>query len=466
MRPLPLIGFFLAACLLVASCTEATGQASGAPSPTITIGQDGASTLHLPTGDVVFRVIRQAEPGETRPTLIIGLHGYGHDERQLQTLVNVAPEASNTYISVRGFFRSEDGGYGWFPISAGETGLVFSEDDLSVALERIAAAAPALARELGTDPDQIFFLGYSQGATVSLSLALRHPDAGAGFVAFAGALLPNNDASKDAAPESNVPVLIGHGTRDPTLRPQDVDRSVTALADAGRQVELQTFDVPHVVSAAGRRTIAKWIDDRLAGAAMSQEHPEPLSLFRDSMALEETSSFERTEAALEAAIARGAVYGNLNGDVTIYKFFDYNCSVCKAAHRHMDSFLEDFPNVRVVAVDVPVLSQGSKQASAVTFEIDDPETYAAIYNALMESRGHINAEQAIELANSQGVKISGSQLEALVSKHRSAMRENVAAMTDLGIHGTPGFLVTLPNGNRKTFTGWIPDEIEAYINRP
>lgn len=464
MRPPHHIGFFLAACLLVASCSQATGQGSGTPTPAITVEQDGASTLSLPSGDVVFRVIRQGEPGETKPALIIGLHGYGQNERQMQSLVNVEPEASNTYISVRGFSSLDDGGYGWFPISAGETGLVFSEDDLGRALDRLVAAAPALAREVGADPDHVFFLGYSQGATLSMSLALRHPDVGAGFVAFAGALLPNNSESEDAAPTSNAPVLIGHGTRDPSVRAQDVDRSVTALADAGRQVELQTFDVPHVVSAAGRRAIATWIDGRLEGAAMPQERPEPLSLFVDTATLEGTSKDDRTEAAFEAAVARGAVYGNLYGDVTIHKFFDYNCPVCKAVHRRMDGFLEDHPNVRVVAVDVPVLSQGSKQASAVTFEIDDPETYYAVYNALMGARGRINAEQAIEVVNSQGVEIDGSQLEALLGKHRSAMRENVAAMTALGIEGTPGFLVTLPNGERKSFTGWKPQEMVAFID--
>ncbi|MEO1028746.1 MAG: DsbA family protein [Pseudomonadota bacterium] len=472
-----LICCFLVALLLVVSCTEAASQGSETSTSTITANEDGSLAVSLVPGnstvrttgqakttdDITFRIISQNKNTGVKPALIVGLHGYGHDERQMQTLVNVTPGGDYIYVSIRGLLPLAEGGYGWFSTSESGPDHTPSNGKLGASVDRIAAALPVLVQELDTDPDKTFILGYSQGAAISLSLAQRHADLGAGFIAFAGALPPVTYASASKPPHSRARILIGYGTKDPIVRTKDIDRTVAELLGAGHKVELQTFNVPHVVSSTGRRAVASWIDDRLSGVPMPNEAPSPLSLFVDTQTAEETAQPNRTEAAFAAAVARGAVHGNPNGDVTIYKFFDYNCPVCKAAHRRMDSFLDQHPNVRVVAVDVPVLGQNSEQASAVTFELSNPEIYKKVYTALMQGRGRIDAATALDVINSFGLEIDRSQVNALLDQHRFAMRENVSAMTALGIEGTPGFLVVLSSGDQRSFTGWRPEEMARYF---
>lgn len=49
------------------------------------------------------------------------------------------------------------------------------------------------------------------------------------------------------------------------------------------------------------------------------------------------------------------VLGNLDGDVTVVEFFDYNCPYCRRAKPHIETLLEEEPNVRLVFREWPIL---------------------------------------------------------------------------------------------------------------
>ena len=61
------------------------------------------------------------EPGDAaaKPALIIGLHGYGINEKQMATLVPLTLQAPHVYVAPRGDYDLGDGSYGWFPRGCG-----------------------------------------------------------------------------------------------------------------------------------------------------------------------------------------------------------------------------------------------------------------------------------------------------------------------------------------------------------
>ncbi|MDJ0712513.1 MAG: thioredoxin domain-containing protein [Woeseiaceae bacterium] len=448
------------AILLMGLWSFLTACGTGGDAPDVRKLADGAVAMTTPSGDIVVRVLREAPEDADRPPLVIGLHGYGMDERQMSSLVNIEPSVPHAYVAIRGFEDLDARGYAWFPVSAGPAGVTYDPNAVAQATDRVFDAAEAISAWLGTDPGRVYLVGFSQGATVSLSAALLRPSGAAGFVGFAGTL-PAFDQSD--LPQNAAPVLIGHGSRDPGVRPADMDLTVAKLINAGRRVELNVYPVPHVVSAAGRRDISRWIDDRENGLALASSAPGPLSSVGVAVANSQGSTELLVDNVLQRAVSRGGVSGNPDGAVSVYKFFDYNCPSCRTAHRELPSLLAAHANVRLVAVDVPVFGDGSTRATAVTFSIDDPAHYKAAYSELMAKAGRIGASEAIDvLATHTGELIADTDVAFLVETHKADMQNNIAAMNVLGIVGTPGFVVVAKDEVR-TFIGWDADALAGHL---
>ncbi len=431
----------------------AAGVPSGAPA------QVGAALSVEAGGETLsVRVIRLAEA--ERAPLIVGLHGYGMDEGQIETLVNVEPASDVSFVALQGPVPVDGGGHAWFPVDDSTGAVVTAPADVRIGADVVADAIGALTAELGADPDQVYVVGFSQGASMALGLALTHPDLAAGYVAFAGGL-PSEVRAEDWLVDGGAPVLLGYGTRDTRFSAEELDATVAALSDAGLSVELQTFAVPHVVSGAGRRAIAAWIDDRIAGLPVPQTRPLPIAVTAAPDSGENPQAI--VAEALAAAEARGGYFGNPEGDLVIYKFFDFNCAICRIAHRQMDRFLAQMPgNTRVVTVDVPLLGPGSREATALTFSIASPKDYNRAYHLLMGGRGQMTGDRALRAMADAGIQPAVSDVEEATSLTSNNMRVNTAAMRSLGIQGTPGFLVRLPGGREQVFTGWDAAAIAAF----
>ena len=75
--------------------------------------QSASETISLTTGDgaVEARIIRRSEmPGAA---LIVGLHGYGMDAKQIETLVNVEPQADHVFAALQAPVPVDGGGGAW-----------------------------------------------------------------------------------------------------------------------------------------------------------------------------------------------------------------------------------------------------------------------------------------------------------------------------------------------------------------
>ena len=234
-------------------------------------------SIELDGTSSTVRTIRVAEgPGPS--VLIVGLHGYGMDERQMRTLVDVVPARAHRYVAVRGFRALDGGGHAWFPVTVVGGRPAWSTADVRGAIVRLSRLLDRLARRYAVDPGSVFVVGYSQGAAMALATALLAPDSAAGFVGFAGAV-PRDLAAFAATDGGSRAVLLGHGTRDARVSADDVARSADALRAIGHDVEVASFDAPHVVSAAGRARIAAWLDERpIDRSANGVDAPSPDAL--------------------------------------------------------------------------------------------------------------------------------------------------------------------------------------------
>lgn len=135
--------------------------------------------------------------------------------------------------------------------------------------------------------------------------------------------------------------------------------------------------------------------------------------------------------------------GNAKGDVTIVEFFDYQCGYCKRVVAMMQEFLKEDPNIRLVFKEYPVLGPQSLVAAKAALAAwkTDKAKYMPFHTALMGSKGPLSDDKIFGLATEVGLdaaKLKKAMEDPAIEK---ALRKNHELAQDLGINGTPSFVI-------------------------
>lgn len=99
-----------------------------------------------------------------------------------------------------------------------------------------------------------------------------------------------------------------------------------------------------------------------------------------------------------------AVLGNPNGKRVLVDFFDYNCGYCKISYPYIENLIKEYPDLRVIIKDLPILGSDSMAAHIVAyaFRKQFPEKYPQFYKELLTHQSRANEIKAIKIAVSLG----------------------------------------------------------------
>lgn len=137
------------------------------------------------------------------------------------------------------------------------------------------------------------------------------------------------------------------------------------------------------------------------------------------------------------------VIGNPEGDVTLIEFFDYNCGFCRQTLATVEALIEQDPKIKVILKEFPVLGPGSQEAARVSIAASKiaPEKYKALHTQLLSARGQVNEREALALSADLGIDTDKLQSLAQTPQVEEAIGEVYQLATDLGINGTPSFII-------------------------
>jgi protein-disulfide isomerase len=141
---------------------------------------------------------------------------------------------------------------------------------------------------------------------------------------------------------------------------------------------------------------------------------------------------------------RGNLVGNPSGDVTLVEFFDYNCAYCKRALADVRTLMKGDPKLRVVLKDFPVLGPESVEASRVALAVKQQISGEKLFDyhvRVMETRGRVNGERALQVAKDMGLDMARLQKDMDNPEVRAALQENLGLGDKLGLTGTPAFVI-------------------------
>ena len=137
------------------------------------------------------------------------------------------------------------------------------------------------------------------------------------------------------------------------------------------------------------------------------------------------------------------VIGNPEGDVTLIEFFDYNCGFCRQTLSTVEALIEQDPKIKVILKEFPVLGPGSQEAARVSIAASKiaPKKYKELHTQLLSAHGQVN--QRIALALSANLGIDTDKIESFIQTPQAdeAINEVYQLASDLGINGTPSFII-------------------------
>ena len=197
------------------------------------------------------------------PPLLLLLHGIGSYEGDLMALAPYL-DARFFVVGARAPIVMGPDAYGWY------------RTDFSAARRVIDPAEPVRSRAIllrfveeligayGLDARGVYLMGFSQGAIMTLGIALMRPDWLAGAVVMSGRPLPElvAPAAKPAS-LTGFPILVVHGTEDPVLPVENGRQIREMLRTLPVELTYREYPIGHQVAAESLRDVALWLTARL-----------------------------------------------------------------------------------------------------------------------------------------------------------------------------------------------------------
>jgi predicted esterase len=179
-------------------------------------------------------------PGEAARAMIL-VHGRGGSAEDILSLLEHL-DAPDLHAAA-----PQAAGYSWYPYSF-LAPLEQNEPHLGQALDALAQTEQRLL-DAGFVREQLYWLGFSQGACLTLEYTARHAARYGGIFALSGGLI-GPPGTPRAYPGSfgGTPVLLGCSDTDPHIPKARVEESAEVLARMGAAVDLRLYPrAPHSV---------------------------------------------------------------------------------------------------------------------------------------------------------------------------------------------------------------------------
>lgn len=125
-----------------------------------------------------------------------------------------------------------------------------------------------ISRQLdsGIAPENVFLVGFSQGAVMSVDTALRYPVRLGGIVSLSGYVVhPERLAAEQHPANKRIPIFLAHGTRDQILGVEVGRENHRVLTAMGYDVEYREYDTAHRVSSDETRDIRAFLHRHMYG---------------------------------------------------------------------------------------------------------------------------------------------------------------------------------------------------------
>jgi len=127
--------------------------------------------------------------------------------------------------------------------------------------------------------------------------------------------------------------------------------------------------------------------------------------------------------------------------IVIVEFFDYRCPYCHSALEWLSDLARTRRDIRIVFKEWPILSPASEEAARAQIAAMPQGRYWRFHQALMGFTGDLTTERIDQLARQSGIDVPRMRRAMQDPEITAVIQENYARAADLGMTGTPGFVI-------------------------
>ena len=200
-------------------------------------------------------------PDQSPAPLLIALHGYGANKRQMMREAEQMSPPEFARVSLQGFHQhlkeaKEEGGplrfgFGWLT-------NFHPEESVRVHHQALLDLISKLTDEKIADRERIFLLGFSQACALNYRFAFTHPGYLRGVVGICGGI-PGDWETSEIYQPTRAAILHLAGSRDEFYTPARIADYAERLRMRASEVDLRRYDAAHEIVPAMRDDVHNWL---------------------------------------------------------------------------------------------------------------------------------------------------------------------------------------------------------------
>jgi len=188
-----------------------------------------------------------------------------------------------------------------------------------------------------------------------------------------------------------------------------------------------------------------------AGNRRECSRREALGLLGGGAALLGAAAWSRPALASDDVLTEALVLrdpeipaaGNIDGDVSIVEWFDYNCPYCRKIDPELRQVIQDDGKVRLVLKDWPILGPVSKVAARMALAAKYQDKFMVAHEAMIGVSSKLTEPRIAELLSGAGIDMDRLKrdLETNAKAIDAILARNHDQAVAFGFKGTPSFIV-------------------------
>lgn len=202
-------------------------------------------------------LVRETKEVTGKRKAIVLLHGVGSNEQDLFRVGNQLP-GDFLVIVPRGKYTLGAGRYAWYQVDFSTGRPVINAGQEASSRETIFSFIKEVKQQYHID--ELYLGGFSQGAIMSYTIGLLHPDEVDGIIALSGRIL---DEIKDTAQKNRFQkwpkVFVAHGLQDRTLPIHFARQAKDYLENVNIPLSYHEYDMGHMISGEVITDLINWL---------------------------------------------------------------------------------------------------------------------------------------------------------------------------------------------------------------
>ena len=188
--------------------------------------------------------------------LIILIHGYGSNERDLFSLIDYFPNDSNV-ISLRAPNELFNNSYAWYDIYVDGNNKFYDHNAAALVRDELFQFIDDLSKNPNIDSDNITLIGFSQGAILAHAISFSYPKKIKNILALSGLIDEKIMKKTSLTPKTNI--YISHGKNDNLINYETSKDSLNFYVKNDIEFKFESYEQGHGINQQNLESMINWL---------------------------------------------------------------------------------------------------------------------------------------------------------------------------------------------------------------